>query len=98
MACHNCMGCCIHAQVEEIKKKVEYKDENGKVWMTGCQSEGYRHFCDKNPEVFDKWHEEHKHDTYDTYKDFTMECYEPTETSRIMEEMIGLCNQIINKQ
>lgn len=92
------MGCCIHAQVEEKMKKVEYKDEHGNVWMTGWEHDGYRHFCDKNPEGYKKWHEEHKHDTYDTYKNSTMDCYEPTETSRLMEEMLELGNQILNKQ
>ena len=95
--CHNCMGCCIHAQVEERKKLVEYKDDNGKVWMKCLEHDSYRHFCDKNPEGFGKWHEEHKHDAYDTYKDFTMDCYEPTETSRLMKEIIDLSNKILNK-
>lgn len=95
MACRNCMGCCVHSKIEEKTKKVECKDDNGNVLMTGFEHDGYRHYCDINPEGYDKWHEEHKHDTYDTYKDSTMDCYEPTESARLLDEMLELGNKIM---
>lgn len=95
MVCKNCQGGCIHYQIEDKKKKIEYKDEKGVVWMTGWESDGYRHYCDKNPDGFDKWYEEHKHDTYDVYKDSVMECYEPTETNRLLNEMLEMSNKIL---
>lgn len=94
--CNNCMGCCIHAKVDEKKKKVEYRDNEGNVWMTDYEFDGYHHYCDKNPEGFNKWHETHKHDTYNTYKEFPLDCYEPTETTILMQEMIDLANEILN--
>lgn len=90
------MGSCIHSKFEEKKKKVEYKDEKGNVWMIGCESDGYRHFCDKNPEGYEKWHEEHKYDTYDTYKNFPMDCYEGTELSKNLEGVINMSNDILS--
>ena len=93
--CHNCMGCCIHAQVEERKKLVEYKDDNGKVWMKCLEHDSYRHFCDKNPEGYNKWIEDHKNNN-DDYNEYSMECYESTESIKLMQEMIDLANEILN--
>lgn len=98
MSCYNCQGCCIHSKIEEKLKKIEYKNEKGVVWMTGWEHTGYQHYCDKNPEGYIKWHEEHKNDTYDTYKNFPMDCYEPTETSKLLDEMLKTTEQILNKK
>lgn len=95
MSCKNCMGGCIHAKTEEKKKKVEFKDENGKVWMVGWEHDGYHHFCDKNPKGYDKWHELHKNDSYDTYKTDAMDCYEPNEYTKSLNNMKKLLEELL---
>lgn len=98
MSCKNCMGCCIHAKVKENSHSEKHYDDNGEWLMTSHVFDGYQHYCDKNPEGYDKWHEEHKHDTYDTYKDYPMDCYEPTESARLLDEMLELGNKILNNK
>ena len=95
-SCNNCIGCCVHAKIEEKKKKVEYKNNEGNVWMTAWEFDGYHHYCDKNPEGYNRWMEDHKNNNDNTCNEYSMECYESTESIRLMREMIDLANEILN--
>lgn len=97
MSCKNCQGCCIHNMHKELYHKVEHKNDKGEVWMVENVFDGYEHYCDKNPEGYKKWHEDHKHDTYDQYKTSIMECYEPTESTRLLNEALDTSRSILEK-
>lgn len=95
MACKNCMGGCKHYKIEHKSHKVEHKDSDGNVWMVESVFDGYVHFCDKNQIGYEKWHEEHKHDTYDQYKDSIMECYEPNDIQASLNAMHDALSNIL---
>lgn len=58
MSCKNCQGGCIHNAFRHLSHKVEHKNDKGEVWMIENVFDGYKHYCDKNPEGYKKWHEE----------------------------------------
>lgn len=94
MKCKNCQGGCIHSKSKPITHKVELKDK-GETWMIGNEFDGYELYCDKNPDGYKKWHEEHKHDT--CYEDSVMECYELNEDMKKLNEMVELTKDILKK-
>ena len=102
MACKNCMGGCIHCKTEEQYEKVEHKDENGNIWAITNDFLGYKRHCTKNPDGYIKWHNKHKHETYNQYCTSVMECYEPNETMSQLADMenimIDLLNLVKNKR
>ena len=84
------MGSCKHHQMEDVYEIVE--DE----WVKMKEFKGYRHFCDKNPEGYADWHNRNKNNTYDQYKNDEMSCYEPTEFTKSLDNMIDLAQKIID--
>lgn len=84
------MGSCRHHQMEDVYEIVE--DE----WVKMKEFKGYRHFCDKNPEGYADWHNRNKNNTYDQYKNDEMSCYEPTEFTKSLDNMIDLAQKIID--
>ena len=84
------MGSCRHHQMEDVYEIVE--DE----WVKMKEFKGYRHFCDKNPEGYEDWHNRNKNNTYDQYKLDEMSCYEPTELTKSLDNMIDLAQKIID--
>lgn len=54
-------------------------------------------YCDKNPEGFKKWHEEHRKHTYEIYKDFSMDCYEGSESSNDIRDLITLTENLLKE-
>jgi hypothetical protein len=65
-------------------------------WVKMKEFKGYRHFCDKNPEGYEDWHNRNKNNTYDQYKLDEMSCYEPTELTKSLDNMIDLAQKIID--
>ena len=84
------MGSCRHHQMEDVYEIVE--DE----WVKMKEFKGYRHFCDKNPEGYADWYNRNKNNTYDQYKNDEMSCYEPTEFTKSLDNMIDLAQKIID--
>ena len=84
------MGSCRHHQMEDVYEIVE--DE----WVKMKEFKGYRHLCDKNPEGYADWHNRNKNNTYDQYKNDEMSCYEPTEFTKSLDNMIDLAQKIID--
>lgn len=84
------MGSCRHHKMEDVYEIVE--DE----WVKMKEFKGYRHFCDKNPEGYADWHNRNKNNTYDQYKNDEMSCYEPTEFTKSLDNMIDLAQKIID--
>lgn len=95
--CNNCLGGCIHRKLKILKKKVEYRDSTDTVYMVEWKNDGSQFTCDKNPEGFEKWHKEHSRDTYDTYKDYPMDCYEGSAHTNDVRELIELSSNILSE-
>ena len=92
MNCRNCAGGCIHYKFEHTYKTIEHKNLNGEVQFLESFN-GYHHFCDKNPNGYNEWQEQHKNDTYEVYKDSVMECYEPDEQTTSVNKLMELIEE-----
>jgi len=90
MSCKNCMGTCRHHHIDDV---YEIYDD-GFIKMK--EFKGYKHYCDINHEGYENWHNRNKDNTYDQYKNDEMSCYEPTELTKSLDNMIDLAQKIID--
>jgi len=91
MSCRNCMGSCIHHKIEDIYEIID----DGFIRMK--EFKGYKHYCDKDQEAYEAWHKRNEKNTYDQYKLDEMPCYEPTELTKSLNDMIDLAQNIVDK-
>lgn len=93
----NCMTGCKHCLVKDIYEKSEFKNEDGAVYATISEHVGYEYLCDGgHQEKYEKWHERNKDKTYEVYKKDFLDCFEPTEVTANLYEMIKLAKEILN--
>ena len=93
----NCMTGCKHCIVKDIYETHEFKDENGIVYAIMNEHVGYEHLCDsEHQKEYEKWHERNKANTYEIYKNDFLDCFEPTEDTASLNEMINLAKEILN--
>ena len=52
--------------------------------------------CDEHPEYFNKWWDDNSSKTRNDEDYYEPVCYEPTEFTRQLDEMIGLMNEILD--
>lgn len=94
----NCSTGCKHCVMKDIYEKREFKDENGEVYATMNEHVGYKHLCDGgHQKEYDEWHERNKDNTYEVYKKDFIECYEPTEFTKTLDDMINIAEKILEK-
>lgn len=91
MSCRNCMGSCIHHKIEDIYEIID----DGFIRIR--EFKGYKHYCDKDQEAYDDWHKRNENNTYDQYKNDEMPCYEPTELTKSLDNMIDLAQKIVDQ-
>lgn len=91
MSCKNCMGSCIHSKIEDIYEIID----DGFIRMK--EFKGYKHYCDKDQEAYEAWHKRNENNTYDQYKNDEMSCYEPTELTKSLDNMIDLAQKIVDQ-
>ncbi len=91
MSCKNCMGSCIHSKIEDIYEIID----DGFIRMK--EFKGYKHYCDKDQEAYEAWHKRNENNTYDQYKNDEMPCYEPTELTKSLDNMIDLAQKIVDQ-
>lgn len=94
--CGNCMSCCIHSKSKDVYRKEEYKDEDGKVWMTENVFDHCEWFCDINSPEYESWHERNKNNTYPKYCLDYCSCYEPEKSHKLLCEMNDLAQNILD--
>lgn len=93
----NCMTGCKHCIVKDIYEKREFKDENGIVYATMKEHAGYEHLCDSgHQKEYDEWHERNRDNVYEIYKKDFLDCFEPTEVTAKLNEVINLAEEILN--
>ena len=85
------MGSCIHSKIEDIYEIVD----DGFIRMK--EFKGYKHYCDKDQEAYEAWHKRNENNTYDQYKKDEMPCYEPTELTKSLDNMIDLAQKIVDQ-
>ena len=99
MACKgcNCSGGCVHQQIRSLKKRCEKTDSNGKVFMVWNEFLGYELYCDLYPERYKKFSEENgsKLSTW-VMDNVVMDCYEPNEIQKSLNEMTELAKDILD--
>lgn len=93
----NCMTGCRHCVKKELYKRVEYRDDNGKVWGMMNEFNGYQTLCEKNQATLDAWRHRNADKTYEQYKTDCLPCYEPTEVAETLNGMINIANEILDK-
>lgn len=85
------MGSCIHSKIEDIYEIID----DGFIRMK--EFKGYKHYCDKDQEAYEAWHKRNENNTYDQYKNDEMSCYEPTELTKSLDNMIDLAQKIVDQ-
>jgi hypothetical protein len=85
------MGSCIHSKIEDIYEIID----DGFIRMK--EFKGYKHYCDKDQEAYEAWHKRNENNTYDQYKNDEMPCYEPTELTKSLDNMIDLAQKIVDQ-
>lgn len=85
------MGSCIHHKIEDIYEIID----DGFIRMK--EFKGYKHYCDKDQEAYEAWHKRNEKSTYGQYKNDEMPCYEPTELTKSLDNMIDLAQKIVDQ-
>jgi len=85
------MGDCRHHHTDDV---YETYDDG---FIKTNEFKGHKHYCDINPEGYENWHNRNKDSTYGQYKNDEMPCYEPTELTKLLDDMIDLAQKIVDK-
>ena len=93
----NCSGNCKHCYYNEMFNREEVKDDNGQVIIIHKDFVGYEWNCKKYPEKYKQFKEENgSKPSKWVMENVTMDCYEPTETQELMDDMIEMLKQLKN--
>lgn len=87
--CNHCMGGCIHSKMREVFNIEE--DEFFKMKTF----DHYEHYCDKNQKGFEQWWADNGQKKSDDA--YNMDCYEPTELTKSLDNMIDLAQKIVDE-
>lgn len=91
----NCSGNCKHCYYDEMFNREEVKDDNGQVIIFHKDFVGFEWTCRKYPERYKQFKEENGSKSSKwVMENVTMDCYEPTETQELMDDMIGMLKQL----
>ena len=94
----NCMTGCRHCIVKDIYQTVKVKDDLGNVCSAVNEHVGYQHLCDAgHQKEYIEWHERNKNNTYEVYKNDTLECYDPTDVAASLNTLIEIAEEILQK-
>lgn len=89
----NCSNGCVHLK-HRSKYNINVVKENGKVIAETKTFMGYVHYCDKHKERYENFHKENgKKPAIWVRKNVVMDCYEPNETTLLLDEMKGLLDE-----
>ena len=91
----NCNDSCKHCLMRELKERHELKDDNGNVYGVINEFVGYEHYCDTNQEAYTAWWQRNGNKTHDEAKKDCLDCFEPTDFAKSLDDMISLSEQIL---
>lgn len=90
----NCSNGCVHLK-HRSKYNINVVKENGKVIAETKTFMGYVHYCDKHKERYENFHKENgEKPAVWVSKNVVMDCYEPNETTLLLDEMKGLLDEL----
>lgn len=89
----NCSNGCIHRK-QKSQYKIETIKDNGKIIGELKTFIGYISYCDKHKERYESFHKENgEKSSVWVSKNVVMDCYEPNETTLLLDEMKGLLDE-----
>ena len=91
----NCNDSCKHCLMRELKERHELKDDNENVYGVINEFVGYEHYCDKDQEAYTAWWERNGKKTHEEAKEDCLDCFEPTDFAKSLDNMISLAEQIL---
>jgi hypothetical protein len=95
-----CNHSCKHFKYENVYETFEEKNSNGEVVIRWREYKGRKYYCDKcndNYLAFIKEYDKnYRHKTSKWMSEnVSMECYEPTETTQLLDGMVSDLNELL---
>lgn len=95
-----CDCSCRHFKYENVYETFEEKNSNGEVFMRWQEYKGRKYYCDKCNDNYLAFMKEYdKNYCNKTSKwmseNVSMECYEPTETTQLLDGMVSDLNKLL---
>ena len=98
---YSCLD-CIHFKYKEtvVDGRIEHKLPDGRVWMTEPKYKEIPMHCPLHKEYFEEWWEKNKtlRRTDEEYQGPDCKDFDLPEHAKILKEMIGLAQKIIDKK
>ena len=95
-----CDCSCRHLKYENVYETFEEKNSNGEVFMRWQEYKGRKYYCEKCNDNYLAFMKEYdKNYCHKTSKwmseNVSMECYEPTETTQLLDGMVSDLNELL---